>query len=178
MKKESLFELDNIIYMHETDLKLPPEEMKVVDSKGELDEALTHCRESLAIFKRLGSPDEKIIKEYIEYSKKFTDNKKYFNELYFGKDKSFLTSPNKYLLSKSATTHRGPDGCSFFIALLYSIYFEEIEIDGEEDLAALPAILLAPGDVTIIYGLPDKGVLVVKPTPKNKQLVKEILNKM
>jgi len=53
-----------------------------------------------------------------------------------------------------------------------------IEIDGEEDLAALPAILLAPRDVTIIYGLPNKGVLVVKATKENKRKVKEILNKM
>ena len=53
-----------------------------------------------------------------------------------------------------------------------------IEVDGEEDLASLAAIYMAPPDVTIIYGLPDKGVLVVKPTLKNKQLVKEILDKM
>ena len=53
-----------------------------------------------------------------------------------------------------------------------------IEVDGEEDLASLAAIYLAPSDVTIIYGLPDKGVLVVKPTRENKKLVKEILDKM
>ncbi|MCK4902903.1 MAG: DUF359 domain-containing protein, partial [Thermoplasmatales archaeon] len=48
----------------------------------------------------------------------------------------------------------------------------------EEDLASLAAIYMAPSDVTIIYGLPDKGVLVIKPTPENKRLVKEILDKM
>jgi uncharacterized protein (UPF0218 family) len=53
-----------------------------------------------------------------------------------------------------------------------------IEIEGEEDLASLAAIYLAPPDVTIIYGLPDKGVLVVKPTRDNKRKVKEILDKM
>jgi uncharacterized protein (UPF0218 family) len=53
-----------------------------------------------------------------------------------------------------------------------------IEIEGEEDLAALPAILLAPRDVTIIYGLPNKGVVVVKANEKNKKKVKEILDKM
>lgn len=53
-----------------------------------------------------------------------------------------------------------------------------IEIEGEEDLASLAAIYMAPPDVTIIYGLPDKGVLVVKPTRENKKLVKEILDKM
>ena len=53
-----------------------------------------------------------------------------------------------------------------------------IEIDGEDDLASLVVIFLAPEDVTIIYGLPDKGVLVVKPTFENKKKVKEILDKM
>ena len=53
-----------------------------------------------------------------------------------------------------------------------------IEIDGEDDLASLAVIYLAPKDVTIIYGLPDKGVLVVKPTFENKKKVKEILEKM
>ena len=53
-----------------------------------------------------------------------------------------------------------------------------IEIEGEEDLASLAAIYLAPSDVTIIYGLPDKGVLVVIPTRENKKLVKEVLDKM
>ena len=53
-----------------------------------------------------------------------------------------------------------------------------IEIEGEDDLASLAVIFLAPKDVTIIYGLPDKGVLVVKPTYENKEKVKEILDKM
>ncbi len=53
-----------------------------------------------------------------------------------------------------------------------------IEVEGEEDLASLAAIYLAPRDVTVIYGLPDKGVLVVKPDHENKRKVKEILDKM
>ena len=53
-----------------------------------------------------------------------------------------------------------------------------IEVEGEDDLASLAAIFLAPTDVTIIYGLPDKGVLVVRPTSENKKKVKEILDKM
>ena len=54
----------------------------------------------------------------------------------------------------------------------------KIEVDGEEDLASLAVIYMAPVDVTIIYGLPDKGVLVVKPTKENKDKVKEVLDKM
>jgi len=56
--------------------------------------------------------------------------------------------------------------------------FMRIEVIGEEDLASLPVIFLAPSVVTIIYGLPDKGVLVVSPNKKNKELTKEILDKM
>ncbi len=53
-----------------------------------------------------------------------------------------------------------------------------IEVEGEEDLASLAVIYIAPSDVTIIYGLPDKGVLVVKANKENKSKVKEILDKM
>jgi len=53
-----------------------------------------------------------------------------------------------------------------------------IEVVGEDDLAALPAIFLAPRDVTIIYGLPNKGVVLVKASDENKRKVKEILDEM
>jgi uncharacterized protein (UPF0218 family) len=54
-----------------------------------------------------------------------------------------------------------------------------IEVLGEEDLAALPAIFLAPNtDVTIIYGLPDKGVVVVKTNEENKKKAKKFIDEM
>jgi len=54
-----------------------------------------------------------------------------------------------------------------------------IEVDGEEDLATLAAIALAPNrDVTIIYGLPDKGVVVVKTIEENIIKAKNIINEM
>jgi uncharacterized protein (UPF0218 family) len=53
-----------------------------------------------------------------------------------------------------------------------------IEVEGEEDLASLAAIYLAPGGVTVIYGLPNKGVVVVKVTTAHKQKVKEVLDRM
>ncbi|MDH7516942.1 MAG: DUF359 domain-containing protein [Candidatus Thermoplasmatota archaeon] len=56
---------------------------------------------------------------------------------------------------------------------------QRIEVIGEEDMASLAAIFLAPrSDVTIIYGLPDKGVVVVKATDENKLKVKEVLDEM
>jgi len=54
----------------------------------------------------------------------------------------------------------------------------KIEIEGEEDLASLVAIYLAPSDVTIIYGLPNKGVVIVKSNNENKSIVKKALDKM
>jgi hypothetical protein len=53
-----------------------------------------------------------------------------------------------------------------------------IEVEGEEDLASLAAIYLAPPDATIIYGLPNKGVVIVKATEAHKKKVKEVLDKM
>jgi len=53
-----------------------------------------------------------------------------------------------------------------------------IEVVGEEDLASLAVIYYAPPDATIIYGLPNKGVLVVKPTREMKQKVEEVLDEM
>jgi uncharacterized protein (UPF0218 family) len=53
-----------------------------------------------------------------------------------------------------------------------------IEVDGEEDLASLAAIYLAPPGVTVIYGLPNKGVVVVESTTAHKQKVKEVLDRM
>jgi uncharacterized protein (UPF0218 family) len=36
-----------------------------------------------------------------------------------------------------------------------------LEVEGEEDLAAIPAILLAPAGAKVLYGLPDRGIVVV-----------------
>jgi hypothetical protein len=53
-----------------------------------------------------------------------------------------------------------------------------IEVDGEEDLASLAAIYLAPRGVTVIYGLPNKGVVVVSATKAHKEKVREVLDRM
>jgi len=54
-----------------------------------------------------------------------------------------------------------------------------IEVEGEEDLATLPAIILAPNrDVTIIYGLLDKGVVIVKAIEDNIIKAKKIIDEM
>jgi len=53
-----------------------------------------------------------------------------------------------------------------------------IDVDGEEDLAALAAISLAPSDATVIYGLPNKGVVLVPTIQEHKDLVNKILEQM
>jgi Uncharacterized protein conserved in archaea len=52
-----------------------------------------------------------------------------------------------------------------------------IIVDGEEDLAALSAIFLAPENTKVIYGMPDEGVVVVD-SSDSKEKVKKLLKKM
>ncbi|MFQ5838882.1 MAG: GTP-dependent dephospho-CoA kinase family protein [Thermoplasmata archaeon] len=53
-----------------------------------------------------------------------------------------------------------------------------IQVRGEEDLVALPAIALAPRGFTIAYGLPDRGVVLVEADEKAKSKVNDILSRM
>ncbi len=54
----------------------------------------------------------------------------------------------------------------------------QIFIKGEEDLAALPAIALAPISSVIIYGLPDKGAVLVRVTESKKKEIQSLLDRM
>jgi len=51
-------------------------------------------------------------------------------------------------------------------------------IEGEEDLAALPAVALAPEGAAVVYGMPDQGIVVIEVTSDHKQSVQEILQQM
>src|SRR3989344_5567420 len=44
-----------------------------------------------------------------------------------------------------------------------------VEVDGEEDLAGVPAILLAPLDSMVLYGQPDQGIVAVEATEEKKK---------
>lgn len=52
-----------------------------------------------------------------------------------------------------------------------------IKIEGEEDLLALPLVLLAPLESVILYGQPDRGVVLTRVTEIKKSEVKTLLNK-
>ncbi len=59
----------------------------------------------------------------------------------------------------------------------------EIEVEGEEDLAALPAIAMAPDSTTVVYGMPqistDKsGVVMVEGDLGIKEKVNKILSEL
>lgn len=54
----------------------------------------------------------------------------------------------------------------------------QIFVKGEEDLAALPAIAMAPLSSVIIYGLPDKGAVLVRVTESKKKEIQSLLDRM
>ncbi len=50
-------------------------------------------------------------------------------------------------------------------------------VEGEEDLAALPAILHAPEGAMVIYGIPDRGLALVQVAPGVRSIVSEALGR-
>lgn len=54
----------------------------------------------------------------------------------------------------------------------------QVFVKGEEDLAALPAIAMAPLTSVVIYGLPDKGAVLVRVTRNKKEEVQSLLDRM
>ncbi|RLM59846.1 DUF359 domain-containing protein [Halobellus sp. Atlit-31R] len=53
-----------------------------------------------------------------------------------------------------------------------------IVVDGEEDLAALPAVLVAPVGATVVYGQPGQGMVAVAVTPDAKVEMRSLLEQM
>ncbi|WMW21076.1 GTP-dependent dephospho-CoA kinase family protein [Methanolobus mangrovi] len=53
-----------------------------------------------------------------------------------------------------------------------------IFVRGEEDLAAVPAILMAPEGSAVLYGQPDEGVVLVKITLPKKEQMKDLLTEI
>lgn len=53
--------------------------------------------------------------------------------------------------------------------------YKRIYVEGEEDLAALPAILYAEENSVIVYGQPSEGIMVIRPTEENKETVRKTL---
>jgi uncharacterized protein (UPF0218 family) len=53
-----------------------------------------------------------------------------------------------------------------------------IRVDGEEDLAALPAIIAAPEGASVVYGQPDEGMVHVRVTPEARNRSRDVLARM
>ncbi len=53
-----------------------------------------------------------------------------------------------------------------------------IQVDGEEDLAALPAILAAPAAAVVLYGQPGEGVVAVAVDEATRDRVRRLLSRM
>ena len=53
-----------------------------------------------------------------------------------------------------------------------------VQVRGEEDLAALPAMILAPNGACVVYGQPREGMVVVHVDDKVRETAKSILNQM
>jgi len=53
-----------------------------------------------------------------------------------------------------------------------------IVVDGEEDLAAIPAVLAAPTGATVVYGQPDEGMVAVSVTAERKREFRDFLARM
>lgn len=53
-----------------------------------------------------------------------------------------------------------------------------IEVDGEEDLATLPCVLLAPNKAIVAYGQPDQGIVLLTVDDAARARVRALLNQM
>jgi Uncharacterized protein conserved in archaea len=53
-----------------------------------------------------------------------------------------------------------------------------IEVDGEEDLAALPAIVAAPDGASVVYGQPGEGMVQVEVTPETRRDARELFDRL
>jgi uncharacterized protein (UPF0218 family) len=54
----------------------------------------------------------------------------------------------------------------------------KIVVEGEEDMAALPAILHSPGGATVIYGIPDTGLCLVQVDEGAREVVADLLRRL
>jgi uncharacterized protein (UPF0218 family) len=53
-----------------------------------------------------------------------------------------------------------------------------VHVDGEEDLATLPAILAAPAGASVVYGQPDEGMVLVPVNDETKAFARDLLSRM
>ncbi|MFW6448403.1 MAG: GTP-dependent dephospho-CoA kinase family protein [Halobacteriota archaeon] len=53
-----------------------------------------------------------------------------------------------------------------------------VVVEGEEDLAVIPAVLLAPDGATVVYGQPGRGMVAVEVTSTTRETVSSLLERL
>ncbi|WP_254279609.1 GTP-dependent dephospho-CoA kinase family protein [Haloarcula marina] len=53
-----------------------------------------------------------------------------------------------------------------------------VDVDGEEDLAALPAVLLLSDGGSVVYGQPNEGMVLVVPDATTRERVRSLVERM
>lgn len=53
-----------------------------------------------------------------------------------------------------------------------------IEVDGEEDLLAVPACMYAPDGASVLYGQPNEGMVVVRAGPESRDRARAMMELM
>lgn len=64
-----------------------------------------------------------------------------------------------------------------FLEIVFENRHGVLEVEGEEDLTVLPAVLLSPLGSLVFYGQPNQGIVKVRVTEKIKQKVYGLLSK-
>ena len=59
-----------------------------------------------------------------------------------------------------------------------STFTTKLVVEGEEDMASLPAILHAPEGATVIYGIPDTGLCLVQVDDDARDVVVDVLRRL
>jgi uncharacterized protein (UPF0218 family) len=50
-----------------------------------------------------------------------------------------------------------------------------VDVDGEEDLATLPLVVMAEPGTSVVYGQPDEGMVLVRVTPDAREEMRDLL---
>ncbi len=166
-------------------LRLPPPLRELLRKplgtivKGDELSANTTARKSIQVIKQLNPTKSILVGDIVVRS---LNAAQYFGDLQIIDNRSRRKDLEKNHIIK---THKvsNPAGLIRHEAILKIKQLLEtessdpqtLEVDGEEDLLALPAILLAPLDSVVVYGQFDMGIIVTQVTESKKEQVADIL---
>jgi hypothetical protein len=86
--------------------------------------------------------------------------------------------PGKEVMVRNPAGRITPDMVSAVSKAMYSDVPTRIKVEGEEDLAGLVCAALAPDNSCLVYGLPGKGMAVVKVDEKVRDNAKNMIYAM